>query len=79
MTLPSPRPKGWKPAPADWVDWVVVDRIVAGRHPGPRRPTHAEYVAAARIITRHGGGASLIAKVLRRNGSQARQLAAALS
>lgn len=41
-------------APRTWVDQVVVDRLVAGKPPGPRRPTKAERETAARLLLAYG-------------------------
>lgn len=61
-------------APRDWIDEVVVERLVKGLRPGPRQPSHAERVAAARVLMDRGFGSTQIAGRLRVSGSLAAQL-----
>jgi hypothetical protein len=46
--------KDLRPVPATLLDWVVVDRISKGHHPGARRPSHYELVAADWIMADRG-------------------------
>jgi hypothetical protein len=61
-------------APRDWIDEIVVERLVKGVHPGPRHPSHAERVAAARVLADRGFGSTQIAARLRVSGALAAQL-----
>lgn len=57
---------------ADDVDWVVVERVLKGVHPG--RALHPREVAeAARRMTAQGAGENYVAKVLRINAKTVRK------
>lgn len=62
------------PPTCDWVDDVAVERVMK-RQPIGRRLTDAERAEVIRRIKARGGGASQISRVLRVNGTTARQLA----
>lgn len=61
-------------APKDWVDWVVVQRLVVDLPPGPRWPSRAERLAAVQQLLSHGGTTTGIAARLRVSGVTAREL-----
>lgn len=62
-------------APANWIDWVVVQRLVAGKDPGPRWPTRAERRAATTELLGQGATHTRITKTLRVSGGYVSALA----
>jgi hypothetical protein len=62
------------PAPHDWIDWVVVKRLVAGLNAGPRRPTRAERRAATVEMLGLGLNHTQIGRHLHTSGTGAHEV-----
>jgi hypothetical protein len=72
-----PRNDGITEITPDWLDWVVVERVLTGEDPG-RRPTTAEQRDIARHLVIQGHGHTAVAQTLGLNGAVAKALVSSL-
>jgi hypothetical protein len=64
------------PPPPDWMDWVVVHRLVTGRDDPGRKPTEAEQVRVAAHLMKQGQGVQAVCLALRCSSTKAHALIA---